>query len=186
MEDKNILKDLQLSKWGGVEAEALIVQSSLAWDAQGLHIWSGEGRCRRSHRKACLLKQCFINSTVSHPQHSISGAGWSSSCPAATGTCVHPGLSVRSAAGRAERLDCVISSLHADHCSLLQSCFSACHELPVLGIVMRHKSCDAGGRKSLSFFFPFPWLLPFLRLWPPPAGPWKKGNQSPPRRKWKP
>lgn len=33
MEDKNILKDLQLSKvWGGMEAEALLVQCSSAWD----------------------------------------------------------------------------------------------------------------------------------------------------------
>lgn len=86
---------------GGGEAEALLVQGFSAWNAQGFRIWSEEGRCR-SNKKVCLLKRCFVNGIVSRPQHGVSGAGWSSSSSAATGTCVHRGLSVHSAAGRAE------------------------------------------------------------------------------------
>lgn len=96
----------------------------------------------------------FVNSILSYPQHSLSGAGWSGSSLAGTGTWDHHGLSVYSAAE--QWLDSVISSLHADHCSALQSRFSACHELPVLGVVMRHKNRDPGGHKSHSFFPPFP------------------------------
>lgn len=99
--------------WGW-QAEALLVQCSLAWDTQGFHVWSEEGRCRGSNRKVCLLKQCFINGIVSHPQHGVSGAGWSSSSSAATGTCVHHGLSVHSAASRAG----------AGLCNLLSACRS--------------------------------------------------------------
>ena len=87
-------------------------------------------------------------------------------------------LSVKAVAGL------LISPLHADHCSEFQGCFSGCHELPVLGMVTRHKSGDPQGHKSHSFFSPFPWLLPFLRHWPPPSSPWKKEiNQPEPKMK---
>lgn len=117
---------------------------------------------------------CWNDSSVStitrHPQYNTSGLGWSVS-------------SVRETLGSGPRgqtrgkqhlgprtwlcvsesrqlLDCSIAPLHADHRSEFDSRFSGCRELPVLGMVARHKSWDAEGHKSHSFL-PFPGFRPF-------------------------
>lgn len=56
--------------WGRSRQD-LLVQYSLAGDAQGFHILSKEGSCRKSNRQVSLLK----NAILRYPQHRVSGAG---------------------------------------------------------------------------------------------------------------
>lgn len=147
------------SEYGGLTAEKIMEQA---------HCWNDSS----------------ISTTINHPQYKVRGPGWSVSWVRETLDSVprgqtkgkqHSGSRIGLCVCQSKQLrGCLISSLHADHCSEFHSRFSGCHELPVLGMVTRHKSWDPEGHKSHSFFSSFPWLLPFLRLWPPPSAPWKK------------
>lgn len=130
----------------------------------------GELTAERIMEKSHCWNNSSISTVVNHPQYNMSGPGWSISSVHETRDSVPTGQT-QGKQGSASKiglcvsqskqlLDWLISPLHADHHSEFQAWFSGCHELPVLGMVTRHKSWDPEGHKSHSFFSPFPWLLP--------------------------
>lgn len=168
MEDTYIFKDLPLLSPGhGTRQEwceqHLLVEYPLAWAVMVSRFcvtWATTETKKKKRNNARAEIICLWTSPT--PLTTGWVTAWPSSTPWATGICTLGKRNPRAAAlgtynstecaqGSKQSLDYLILPLHADHCSESQGCLSGCHELPVRGMPVQHKSEEPEGHKSPSF-----------------------------------